>query len=204
MDQAEAWEAAHKRRPWVNVPNQDFLSFMAYTYWGQSGLNFLDLGCGTGAYTLFLAERDFFVTAVDISKTACDKLREHLEEKGNGVNVQIIHAAISDIKIESESFDCVIIGNLLDCIAKEECIPILKAVKRWLKPEGKLFIRVMNHDLPEVVSHEGVTIRPFTPEDLIELMHQDYTGGITYTTGYMAEGTPVTNLVTVATIRPNE
>jgi len=71
MDQRVAWEETHKGIIWGPNPSNDFLAFMAGSYWGQTGLNFVDLGAGTGASTSFLATKGFKVTAVEFSKSAC-------------------------------------------------------------------------------------------------------------------------------------
>ena len=47
----------------------------------------LDLGCGAGGDTVWLAEREWRVTAVDISGTAVARVAEHARERGFGERV---------------------------------------------------------------------------------------------------------------------
>jgi len=47
----------------------------------------LDLGCGAGGDTIWLAERGWQVTAVDISKTAVERVRARADELGFGGRV---------------------------------------------------------------------------------------------------------------------
>ncbi|MFG3257114.1 class I SAM-dependent methyltransferase [Streptomyces sp. NPDC048172] len=47
----------------------------------------LDLGCGTGGDTVWLAERGWDVTAVDISATAVERVRDRARELGLGERV---------------------------------------------------------------------------------------------------------------------
>lgn len=47
----------------------------------------LDLGCGAGGDTLWLAQRGWQVTAVDISRTAVDRVRARAHELGVGSRV---------------------------------------------------------------------------------------------------------------------
>jgi cyclopropane fatty-acyl-phospholipid synthase-like methyltransferase len=42
----------------------------------------VDLGCGSGNYSLFLAKRGFEVTGIDISPTAIKMAKEKVDEKG--------------------------------------------------------------------------------------------------------------------------
>lgn len=48
----------------------------------------LDLGCGPGGDTLWLAGRGWHVTAVDISATATDRLADRARERGLGERVR--------------------------------------------------------------------------------------------------------------------
>ncbi|MBY0547318.1 MAG: class I SAM-dependent methyltransferase [Candidatus Obscuribacterales bacterium] len=58
----------------------------------------LELGCGTGTNAIFLAQRGFEVTAVDLSATAIKMAKEKAEKAGCNVNfVQADVTALPDI-----------------------------------------------------------------------------------------------------------
>lgn len=65
----------------------------------------LDLACGTGRHSLFLAERGFEVTAVDISEAAIEIARKSAAEKG--VNIKWIAADLDSYKIRGK-YDIII------------------------------------------------------------------------------------------------
>jgi SAM-dependent methyltransferase len=47
----------------------------------------LDLGCGNGRNTIFLASQDFSIDAVDSSQTAIDRARKRAVEAGNSMKL---------------------------------------------------------------------------------------------------------------------
>lgn len=58
----------------------------------------LELGCGTGTNAIFLAQRGFDVTAVDLSATAINKAKEKAKETGCNVNfIQADVTALPDV-----------------------------------------------------------------------------------------------------------
>ncbi|MBF0696295.1 class I SAM-dependent methyltransferase [Actinomyces bowdenii] len=77
---AAHWEARYASvdRLWSGRPN-DWLPELAGDWEPGAGL---DIGCGEGADTLWLAERGWRVTAVDLSPTAIDRLRREAARRG--------------------------------------------------------------------------------------------------------------------------
>ena len=69
---AELWESAE--------PNDSLVAF-AERYPGL-GTRVLDLGCGEGRDSLYLARRGFAVTGVDVSRTALDRARGRTANEG--------------------------------------------------------------------------------------------------------------------------
>ncbi|MBF0452134.1 MAG: class I SAM-dependent methyltransferase [Candidatus Magnetomorum sp.] len=96
----------------------------------------LDAGCGTGAYSIFLAERGHTVKAFDASPFAIRKLREY---SGKGVNIQ---AEINTVEnfYSSEQFD-----NILAIEVMEHIVSDRSAIKKYyslLKAGGTMVISV--------------------------------------------------------------
>lgn len=70
---AELWETAE--------PNDALVAFVDESG-SRLGPRVLDLGCGEGRDSLFLARRGFDVTGVDVSRAALDKARERAAAEG--------------------------------------------------------------------------------------------------------------------------
>ncbi|TFD11412.1 class I SAM-dependent methyltransferase [Cryobacterium sp. TMT1-2-2] len=65
----------------------------------------LDVGCGEGADALWLAERGWDVTALDVSRVALDRAAAQAELRG--VSVHWLHAGLVEAALPAASFDLV-------------------------------------------------------------------------------------------------
>ncbi len=85
-DPAQFWDEryAERERIWSGRPNQALVDTVGDLPPGRA----LDLGCGEGADSIWLAERGWQVTGVDVSVTAVERAREHAEERGATVDLQ--------------------------------------------------------------------------------------------------------------------
>lgn len=199
MDQKIAWNNLHKKQTWSPAPCLEFLAFMAEYYWDKKDLHFLDLGAGTGSSTIWLANKGFKVTAVELSKIACNKLLENLSTREKEF-VNIINSDVMDVTFPSNSFDCVISISLLECLGLEDSVSLIKNVNTWLKPKGQIFAKIIAEELPEEIAHkeENIRIDIFIPAD-IEKIFSDFTGPLTITTRYLPNWKPVHNYLKYAT-----
>ena len=78
MFEEPAWEERYRARPavWSGRPNPQLVAEAAELAPGRA----LDVGSGEGADAIWLAERGWQVTAVDISTTALERAAEHAEQ----------------------------------------------------------------------------------------------------------------------------
>ena len=100
-----------------------------------------DIGCGTGVYTIALAQEVGAmgqVYAVDVHREALHTLAGTLDKRGI-INVEMLWAdAEKAIPIDAYSLDAVVLSNILfqlDSIDK-----VLSLVAKLLKPEGQLLV----------------------------------------------------------------
>ena len=98
--------------------------------------NALDLGCGTGNYTLELYKRGFQVVGVDISRRMLKIAQKKLP------NVKFIKANAYSLPFEDNTFDLVLSVTMLEFIHEPE--KVLSEVYRVLKPGGEAVIGTMN------------------------------------------------------------
>lgn len=96
----------------------------------------LDLGCGTGNYTLELYKRGFQVVGVDISRRMLKIAQKKLP------NVKFIKANAYSLPFEDNTFDLVLSVTMLEFIHEPE--KVLSEVYRVLKPGGEAVIGTMN------------------------------------------------------------
>ncbi|NPA52559.1 MAG: methyltransferase domain-containing protein [Aquificae bacterium] len=86
----------------------------------------LDIAAGNGRNSLFLAQKGFYVDAVDISDVAIDKIK-----KLNNKNINPILADLDSYEIEENKYDLVININFLNR-------NLFPSIKESLKPNGVL------------------------------------------------------------------
>ena len=93
----------------------------------------VDLGCGTGAYALFLASRGFDVTGIDIASAAITMARENAAKKGISCRFVVADLCGSMREVE-ETFEFAYDWQLLHHIFPEAREKYLANVERLLNP----------------------------------------------------------------------
>jgi ubiquinone/menaquinone biosynthesis C-methylase UbiE len=103
-----------------------------------------DLGCGTGHYTLALAESvgaKGRVYAVDSDEKVIRAV-ERKAAKGGYHNIEAHVSSAADLSfVEDESVDFVLADGLLCSMAPQDHPSAVSEIKRVLKPSGKAFLQ---------------------------------------------------------------
>ena len=107
------------------------------------GQDVLELGCGWGSLTLYMAEcfPKSKITAVSNSNDQRQFIEARCEER-NLKNVEIITADINDFE-STKLFDRVISIEMFEHMRNYE--KLLGRVNVWLKNKGKLFVHIFSH-----------------------------------------------------------
>ena len=109
----------------------------------QDGQEILELGCGWGSLTLWMAERYPQCKITAVSNSASQ--RQHIESqvKLRGLdNVQVITCDVNKLSIDRR-FDRVISVEMFEHVRNYE--NLLQKISQWLKPGGKLFVHIFCH-----------------------------------------------------------
>ncbi len=109
----------------------------------RNGQRILELGCGWGSLTLFMAERFPGSEIVAVSNSASQ--REHImaRAKSKGLtNVSVITADMNDFVAEG-LFDRVVSVEMFEHMRNYAAL--LQRVASWLVPSGKLFVHIFSH-----------------------------------------------------------
>jgi len=111
------WEAIHKSRDWGTWPSEDLALFLrkhgAHLKKDRRVPEAVDLGCGTGANTRFIASHGYKVLGIDASQTALDKAMLITpgspihKNRGAGVTLYI-NSKIEDIQSKQKRFDLIV------------------------------------------------------------------------------------------------
>ena len=99
----------------------------------------LDLGCGQGRDSFYLARKKFNVTAVDNSKVAIAQIKEQAGQK-KLKNINAICKNITKFEIEPNKFSLISIIGTLHFLKKSDSLKIITDVKKKVLPGGFIII----------------------------------------------------------------
>lgn len=113
-----------------------------------SGLRFLDLGCGAGQTTLWLAQKGLDVTGIDISSTALSLARNALASEAilDATLLQRVHfyeGSIVKIPFPDGSFQGIVEANVIQHLVQEDRAHVFAEIRRLLVPGGLLVAYLM-------------------------------------------------------------
>jgi 2-polyprenyl-3-methyl-5-hydroxy-6-metoxy-1,4-benzoquinol methylase len=107
-----------------------------------AGARVLEIGCGAGLMATTLAERGFYVQAIDVSAAMVEQARQNAEAHGVADHLQVNVGDIYALAFEDVSFDLVLAVGVLPWIANVELA--LQEVARVTKPDGYVMLTTAN------------------------------------------------------------
>lgn len=170
---ARLWDDLYRSRPrvWSGRPNPQLVAEAAGLPPGTA----LDLGCGEGADALWLAERGWTVTAVDVSAVALERAAAHAAESEAGHRVMWLQRDLETWQPDA-TFDLVSAQFLHSTEMPWQRSHLIAADA--VRPGGTLLVVGHHPDgLPPWSSHNqashsgghsGGTAKYFTPEQLVD------------------------------------
>lgn len=139
--QAAEWDARYSERDamWSGRPNGRLVAEVADLAPGRA----LDVGCGEGADTIWLAQRGWTVTAIDISDVALGRAREAAER--DGVAVEWVCGDVLLTPFPARSFD--LVSMQYPALPKASAETGVRALLDTVRPGGLLL--AVYHDLDD-------------------------------------------------------
>lgn len=136
----KTWEKIYCTKEWGKYPPEELVRFVARNYYktkDRKSVKILDVGCGTGAATWFIAREGFDSYGIDGSSTAIKIAKKRFSaEKLKG------HFQVGDIislPFKDGEFDAVMDIASIEHNSPEHIQIIMNEVYRVLKPGGKFF-----------------------------------------------------------------
>lgn len=107
------------------------------------GMDILELGCGWGSLTLWIAEHypRARITAVSNSGSQREFIQTKAKQKGL-ITVDVITADMNDFSTD-RLFDRVVSVEMFEHMRNYE--ELLRKISSWMKPEAKLFVHIFCH-----------------------------------------------------------
>ena len=109
----------------------------------RDGMEILELGCGWGSLSLWMAENYPSSRLTVISNSASQKafIQQRASELGLS-NLNVITSDINDFAIDRQ-FDRVVSVEMFEHVRNHR--ELLRRISGWLRPGGKLFVHIFSH-----------------------------------------------------------
>jgi len=109
----------------------------------EDGMSVLDLGCGWGSLSLWVAEHfpNARVTAVSNSQSQHDSIVAHARERSLN-NLRVIVADMNTFQIDAR-FDRVVSVEMFEHM--RNYAELFRRIRSWLTPEGRFFMHIFTH-----------------------------------------------------------
>jgi HAD superfamily hydrolase (TIGR01509 family) len=122
----------------INEPHRD-MEMVSRELKKSKVIRVLDLGCGAGRNTWFLAEKGFDVYGFDLAKNGISLLKNKLNEKGLRANL-IVGNMFEKLPYRDNFFDAVISVQVLQHGNESQINHVIKEIERILNPNGLIFV----------------------------------------------------------------
>lgn len=110
----------------------------------EDGLKILELGCGWGSLSLWMAERypNAEIVSVSNSRSQREFILARAEERGIGRNLTVLTSDINDLQLDI-TFDRVVSVEMFEHVRNHR--RLFQNISNWLTPEGKMFVHIFCH-----------------------------------------------------------
>lgn len=106
----------------------------------QVGMTALELGCGEGQNSRWLARRGMKCVAIDISEAQLAYARSDAER--DGVTIEFVQSSIEEYDPQGRQFDLITSSHAFEFVA--EPFALVKRIAGWLKTGGTLMISTVH------------------------------------------------------------
>jgi len=131
------WEEIYRKQEWGKYPPEYVIRFIARNFYhaaDRRSVRLLDLGCGPGACTWFMAREGFDVAGIDGSSTAIDRARKRFKDQTLSADLRV--GDFTTLPWKNEQFDAVIDCATLCHNSWQAARRAVVEVHRVLKPGG--------------------------------------------------------------------
>jgi len=133
------WEKIHSEQEWGKYPPEEIVRFVARNLYrlDRPNTKVLEIGCGTGAITWYLAREGFDAFGVDGSETAIGKGRQRLADERLAAHLSV--GDVSKLDFKDAHFDAIIDSAVIYAHTVGSIREILRECHRVLKNGGRFF-----------------------------------------------------------------
>jgi len=118
----------------------------------ESGAPILDVGCGQGRNSFYLARRGHEVHALDPSKVAVEQTAAVAESEGLRISTQI--GVVTDVHRPDGGFGAIMVFGIFPILTRTEINRMIDTIESLIAPEGLLFITAFTTEDPKFEGHD--------------------------------------------------
>jgi SAM-dependent methyltransferase len=168
-DGAAAWDEryASREQVWSGQPNGALVAEVGNLEPGQA----LDVGCGEGADSVWLAAEGWEVTALDVSEVALQRAAIAAEKAG--VQVHWVHAGLLEARLAPRTFD--LVSAQYPALSRTPGHDAERSLLAAVAPDGVLI--VVHHadvDTEQAKAHGFDPAGYVSPADVAGLLDEDW------------------------------
>ena len=136
---SKAWDwSSVPENSWDRVSDEFLPVALRWKNMGKQTV--LDIGCGRGRHSLYLAEMGFKVTATDLSPEGIVQLNKQARQKNLEDNISTLVCDMLDLHFDKGQFDCVLAFNSVYHTDYSGLKGIIAKITGFLSDSGNLFI----------------------------------------------------------------
>ena len=136
------WEIVDKDDTHWNTPAGE-VYYLSENWKHKNFKTFLDMGCGFGRNSIFMAKQGFDVFGFDLSEHSVNLTIEKAKEQNVTLKAEnFVVADMINLPYADNSFDCLLALNVISHTDTEGFKKILSEIKRVLKPNGEAYFTV--------------------------------------------------------------
>ncbi len=120
----------------------------------EDGMRILELGCGWGSLTLWMAQHFPSCTITAVSNSASQRRFIESRARSQGyANIRVVTADMRDFTTD-QKFDRIVSVEMFEHMRNYELL--LRRISNWLTPEGKAFVHIFCHrETPYLFETDG-------------------------------------------------
>jgi SAM-dependent methyltransferase len=158
---SKGWDWSLVDDRYWNTASDEFLP-VALRWKNLGKKTVLDIGCGRGRHTLFLAEMGFDVTATDISPEGIEQLRQAAKLKDLENKIRTVVCDMVELPFERDSFDAVLAFHSIYHTDYAGLKTVIARITGLLKESGQLYITFNSKSNPSYHASDNEVIDEYT------------------------------------------
>jgi len=136
MGWQELWQDPEVAKRWKEWPPSPGVVAMADLLEAEGGRRVLDIGCGVGRHTIYLAARGFEVSATDNAPAAISACKNSLQDAG--LVASVVEADMTDFAFPDSYFHGVVASHVIHHTDRATLKRVIDLISDKLAPGGVL------------------------------------------------------------------